>query len=236
MKFSTFKFVIFIIRCCILANAVTNNFLGLNQENSNLELFSPNPFEFLNTASTSLDSLTKPKAAAIKENPTLLPISLKCQICCEVYNNKFDFQIMIEQKNKCQNYENKYSITKETCIYLSKNIAYKFFDNGGDSYFDRDLAQKVKTCRNQESNLENKNINCQKVKGKVCDVLLETNNHECQNLDVLSFNENELNYQKNEEKKELSIRNSNSFMEVNTNLSEVRFKKNSKFIYFNQKF
>ena len=92
MKFPTFILIIFISRSCVLTNAVTNNFLGLNQQNSNLELFTPNPFEFLNTPSTSFDALAKPKTANIKENPTLLPILLKCQICCEVYNNKFDFQ------------------------------------------------------------------------------------------------------------------------------------------------
>ena len=222
MKFSTFLFSIFNF---MITKAVTNNFLGMIQPNSNLELYNANPFEFLNNpSSTSEFSYNKPKSSSNNinnnNNQNSLSMSLKCQICGEVYSNKFDFQIMIEQQNKCQYYESKFSVSKDTCIYLSKNIAYKFFDNGGDSYFDRDLAQKIKNCRNSDN--DNKmNANCQKIKGKVCDILLGNNNEDCENTESI-INNNEVPTSKTEEKKEFNI--NNSFMEVNANLPEVRFK------------
>ena len=220
MKFSTFLLAIFLTDCLIVTKALTNNFLGLNQPNSNLELFNANPFEFLNTQTDYNYNKPKPSNNNNNNNQNSVPISLKCQICGEVYNNKFDFQIMIEQQNKCQYYENKYSISRDTCTYWSKNIAYKFFDNGGDSYFDRDLAQKIKSCRNFEVNNDNKpNINCQKTKGKVCDILLGNNKEECENLDVFALSGNEAIGSKIEDKKEVALSN---FMEISTNLSEVR--------------
>jgi len=233
MKFSIFLFFIFISQGFIITTAVTNNFLGLNQANSNLELFDPNPFEFLNTPSASQDfKINKQKATNPNINQNSLSSSLKCQICYEVYNNKFDFQIMIEQQNKCQYFESKFSISKDTCVYLSKNIAYKFFDNGGDTYFDRDLAQKIKNCRNPDSILENKQhaLICQKTKGKVCDILLGNNNQECENNDISNSNEGTASSLKIDEKKESAI--SNSFMEVNTNISEVRLPYDQIFINF----
>ena len=219
MKSSTFLLAVLLCEAFIITTAVTNNFLGLNQgnSNSNLELFDPNPFEFLNAPSPDFKA-AKQKNQNPNFNQNSVSLSLKCQICCEVYNNKFDFQIMIEQQNKCQYFESKFSISKDTCVYLSKNIAYKFFDNGGDTYFDRDLAQKIKNCRNPDSLIENKGhaFICQKTKEKVCDVLLGNNNQECENMDGITTNE----ALKNEDKKESPI--NNSFMEVNNNLSEVR--------------
>lgn len=221
MKSSTFLFLVLLCGTFIISTAVTNNFLGLNQGNSNLELFDPNPFEFLNAPSPDFKP-NKQKISNPNLNQNSISLTLKCQICFEVYNNKFDFQIMIEQQNKCQYFESKFSISKDTCVYLSKNIAYKFFDNGGDTYFDRELAQKIKNCRNPDSLIENKQhaFICQKTKGKVCDVLLGNNNQECENTDVSTSNEFFSGNAKNEDKKELPI--NNSFMEVNNNISEVR--------------
>ena len=115
--------------------------------------------------------------------PTSAPTHLKCLICNEVYLNKFDFQIMIEQQKRCDFFENKYSINKDSCIQISKNIAYKFFDNGGDSSFERELASKIKNCRNLESKQELSALNengCDKVGNRVCEILLNLNNKDCE--------------------------------------------------------
>lgn len=128
---------------------------------------------------------------------------------------------MIEQQNKCQYFESKFSVPKDSCVLISKNIAYKFFDNGGDSYFEWELAQKIKSCRNTVQSDDNKQhaLICQKAREKVCDILLGNNNKECEGSEA-TFIDLTANSLKFEEKKEPSI--SNSFMEVNNNLPEVR--------------
>lgn len=233
MKFNNFLILYLLSHCFFISVSLNNNFLG--QTNSNQELYNPNPFEFLNSVSAEQLSLTN---NAKNQNNYLnfnkknensnnndLSYSVKCQICGDVYDNKFDFQIMIEQQNKCQFYQNKFGVSKDNCVAISKNIAYKFFDNGGDSYFDRELVQKIKTCRNMEININDKKniLNCQKTKGKVCDILFSNNDQECENLDLFLINTNDKKNEQNVQNDKDDIVVSPSFMEMNKIFSEVRF-------------
>ena len=132
---------------------------------------------FLDKTDSKYNNFLKP--------PNSAPTHLKCLICNEVYLNKFDFQIMIEQQKRCDFFENKYSINRDSCIQISKNIAYKFFDNGGDSSFERELALKIKNCRNLESKQELNALNengCDKVGNRVCEILLNLNSKDCETL------------------------------------------------------
>ena len=100
-----------------------------------------------------------------------------CMICREVFLQKFDYQNVIDQ-SKCDPISQKFPISTSECIVLSKNVAYRFFDNGGDSFFEPNLGDKVKACRNSID--FDKSPQCQESWPTVCDLLLANPSKECE--------------------------------------------------------
>ena len=195
------KFV-FLCELLILGSLVSTHFLGFHGLDEQNKLQPSNPFDKLEYSNEGKESsinmlqISPPSPNEVADSKrTSTPINsnfpddVKCSLCNQVYQNKFDYQIMIDQK-KCDSQEDIHhqAVDKFKCVEFIRQVARKFFNDGGDDIFEGDLYEKVKFCREAEEGLRSnglytnadlKSKGCDRLGAKACDILLENKFNQC---------------------------------------------------------
>ena len=147
--------LLFLCEILILGSLVNCHFLGfrgLDDQQQN-QLQPSNPFDKLEYPPTQRDSnvnMLQISPSSSSENfenkkgsttiTSTFPEDVKCSLCNQVYQNKFDYQIMIDQK-KCDSQEDllHQGVDKHRCIDFIRQVARKFCNDGGEDMGEGDL-------------------------------------------------------------------------------------------------